>query len=198
MIRKNNMKEDFYKQLEYYLNDELSLKDLIYNFKILDRERRIEKCTPLLNEIDPRLKALFDQLKHNVEELTDLRYAGCYNSLENTNADFKNYVLRFEDNYRNAVDISLGRFYSMGSGKNETYTKYNDKDNILVFGCETPSCHYTGGELNIDDENVFMDSLSKIIYFRYQDDEKLQVFLENFGKVSNEDLYNILNEYDNY
>ena len=192
------MKEDFYIQLDHYLNDELSLKDLIYNLKILDRERCIEKCLPLLNEIDPRLKALFDQLKHNVEELTDLRYAGCHNSLENTNADFKNYLLRFEDNYRNAVDISLGRFYSMGSGKNETYTKYNDKDSILVFGCETPSCHYAGGELNIDDENVFMDSLSKIIYFCYQEDEKVQAFLENFGKISNEDLYNILNEYDNY
>lgn len=61
------MKEKFYKQLDYYLNDELSLGDLIHNLKILDRERFVQRSNSLLNDIDPKLKKLFDQLKPNVE-----------------------------------------------------------------------------------------------------------------------------------
>lgn len=63
----------------------------------------------------------------------------------------------------------------------------------------TPSCHYTGGKLDINEENVFMYSLSKIINFCYDNlsdrkrEEKLKVFSDNFGKVSNQELYRMLN-----
>lgn len=190
------MKEKFYKQLDYYLNDELSLSDLIHNLKILDRERFVQKSNSLLNDIDPKLKKLFDQLKPNVEELTDLTYAGCYNSLENTTADFKNYILIFKDNRGRVANISLGSFATSGSGDYIKYIKYDNKDHILRFWYNAPSCHYSGGELDINDENIFMKSLSKIILFCYADrEEKLKVFSDNFGKISNQELYKMLNEY---
>ena len=195
------MKKEFYKQLDHYLNDKLSLNDLVHNLKILDRKRFVQKSNSLLNDIDPRLKKLFDQLKPNVEELTNLKYAGCYNSLENTTADFKNYILRFKDNYGREVNISLGSFASSGSGDYEKYIKYDNMDHILKFGYMTPSCHYTGGELDINDENVLMNSLSKIIYFCYDNlsdrkiEQKVKIFLDNFGKVSNKEILDKLNEY---
>lgn len=187
------MKDKFYEQLEYYLNDQLSANDFIHNFKILDRERFVNNSNHLLNNIDFRLKNLFDELKLHIEELTDLIYAGCYNSLENTNANFKNYILKFQ-HYNNIVNISLGSFASSGSGDNIKYIKYDNKDNILRFWYETSSCHYTGGELNIDDENILLDSLTKIIFFCYDDNKKRQIFIDNFKKISNEELYEKLNE----
>ena len=188
------MKDKFYKQLDNYLNDKLSANDFILNFKLLDRKRFINNSNHLLNDIDIRFKKLFDELKPNIEELTELRYAGCYNSLKNTNADFKSYVLKFQY-YNNIVNIRLGSFASSGSGDNIKYIKYNDRNNELNFWYNTPSCNYSGGELNIDNENILLDSLTKVINFYYYDDKQRQIFLDNFKKISNKELYSKLNEY---
>lgn len=50
----------------------------------------------------------------------------------------------------------------------------------------TPSCHYTGGKLDINEENVFMYSLSKIINFCYDNLLKiLLIFLLFFDQKDN-------------
>lgn len=191
------MKDKFINLLEEYLNDNLSLSNYIHEFKNLDREREIEKSKKLIDKIDPKLRSIFEELKPNVEELTDLVYAGIYDSFENKDTTITHYHIKFQHkHYHNIkVDLQLGMGGSCTSNDKTIWKVYDP--NKLSFGFSDGSCHYSGGEIEIDDKDILFVSLCKIMDFHYDDFDEIE-FNKNFKNLSNQEIYNNLAESDKF
>lgn len=191
------MKNKFTNLLNEYLNDNLSLNNYIQQFKNLDREREIEKSENLINKIDPRLKLFFDELKPHIEELTDLIYSGIYDSFEDKNTTITHYHIKFQHKlYHNVeVNLQMGSGCSQGTGENEILSIRNP--NKLTFGFSDGACHYSGGDIEIDDKDILFVALCKILNFHYRNFDELE-FNKNFKTLSNEEIYNYLAESDKF
>ena len=159
------MKDKFQKSLDDYYDKKISIEDLIYNIKLLHREKFRIDTEDLKLELHPKLQEILPELIKRVEKKTNFVYFGIYDSLAVDNTELKHYEVRFQHVYYfgMSIDICVGQIISMGSGENETF-RYND-DNKLHIGVNTDSFGAVWGEFNINDKNLLNEILKSIIKF---------------------------------